>query len=123
MGRRQPFLLVAVLAMAACNSPASSAPTATSGPSSTSSPSALTGDCDGLAIGLCQAAVSEAQSFGLFLQPGETVVRWRARPAAGGEWPGCGNRVAAVTFEIAPSGEAAVTIGQLPSGRLAVCTY
>lgn len=123
MALRQPLALAAVLAIAACNGPSAPAPTTTGGPSPTSSPSARTGDCAGLAIALCQAAVSGAQSFGLFLKPGQTVVRWHVRPATGGEWPGCGSPVVAVTFEIAPSGQAQVTIGQLPGGQLAVCTY
>lgn len=119
----QPIALAAVMAMTACSGPSAPAPTTTGGPSPTSSPSGLTGDCGRVAIALCQAAVSEAQSFGLFLKPGETVVRWHARPATGGEWPGCGSPVVAVAFEIAPSGQTQVTVGQLPSGQLAVCTY
>lgn len=123
MGIGRPLVLTAAFAMAACTSPLVPAPTTGGLPSPSAVPSALSGDCDGLQRALCQAAVAEAQSNGLFLKPGESVARWHARPITGSDWPGCGRPTVAVTFDIAPSGQVAVTIGQYPSGQLAVCTY
>lgn len=123
MGLRQPLALTAALALAACTGPSAPTPTTGAAPSVSAVPSALTGDCDGLEASVCQAAVAEAQSFGLFLKPGENVAGWHARPASGGEWPGCGNPIVTIAFDIAPSGQTTVTVGRLPSGQLAVCTY
>ena len=123
MGIRQPLVLTAAFAMAACTTPLVPTPTTDGLPSPLAVPSALVGDCDGLQRALCQAAVAEALSSGLFLNPGERVARWRARPVTGSDWSGCGRPIVAVTFDITPSGQVTITLGQSPSRQLVVCTY
>jgi hypothetical protein len=123
MGLRHPLVLTAALAIAACTGPSVPAPTTGGVPTPSAVATAVAGDCDGLETSICHAAVAEAESFGLFLYPGQSVGGWHARRATGGEWPGCGSPVVTVAFEITPSGQVTVTVGRHPNGQLAVCTY
>ena len=79
--------------------------------------------CDGVSAALCEAAHTEAEMHGLFLQQGERVVSWTVRPSAAKACPGVGPALADVQFKVEPAGSVTVTVAETPNGALAVCTY
>jgi hypothetical protein len=96
---------------------------ATTGPTETAG-SAGNGTCDGVASGVCAAAVAEALAHGLVLASGASVVSWTARPTVIEQCDGAIVPEVDVAFTIKnPSAVVTVTVGVLPDGRLAACTY
>ena len=125
-------LLVAGVTLGACSpQPTPSptfVPTPTPVPGSTLTPTgtlpgAGMGDCDGIPISLCEAAWAAAVEFGLDPKIGPHIVRWRVQPTVVRTCDGTLTPRFDVVFELDSGPEVTVTVGELPDGRLAACTY
>lgn len=101
----------------------SAAPTGLAGATPTTSPSVI-GSCQGVVPGLCAAALAEAEANGLFLASGQVVLSWTARPTTVKVCDGIIVPKVDVVFTTRdPTAIGTVTVGVLPDGRLATCTY
>jgi hypothetical protein len=131
--RCEGLATLAVLLIAGCTVSPSPSPTARPTPSAvptsvhsgqpTVAESIGPGDCGGVSRVRCEAAVSAAQ-LGLFPAPGQVVVSWRVVPTAVVVCDGVIQPKLDVTFALRnPAGSITVTIGELPNGELAACSY
>lgn len=84
----------------------------------------MTASCQGVDPNLCAQARAEAEATGLFLASGQVVVGWTARPTSVKLCDGIIEPKVDVVFETRdPNATLTVTVGLLPDGRLATCTY
>jgi hypothetical protein len=101
----------------------STVPTELPTPSPTAS-STANGSCQGVVPDLCAAALAEAEANGLFPASGQVVLSWVARPTRFKICDGIIVPKVDVVFTTRnPTVIRTITVGLLPDGRLATCTY